>query len=390
MSRRGIFLHTIALLIGGSQLHAQEIAYDGAGHILVVGTTWDTTKQVVGQVLSTSGMALSPSRVYTSGTRKYGPRVRFGGGRFLVVYTNEYSSSDHDIEGMFVRTDGTVESEFHIDFSSQEDWSAGGITYVAELNQFHVTYRRLTTSSNVPYDLRGIYVTASGAKQGASTLAAGLPTDYNMSSNSVASGPGNIVVMFRDGQAVQRGHIMPGQTSFQSRVTVANGFADFLSDALVTYHPGLNRFATTWKMIDEIYVQTLPANCTSSSCSGLSPVQVALSPALAGSLEIRSHAIAPAGQNFVLAGGARWSNRTGVSTVSIGSDAWPHTRHTSQWDTMCSNPLIPDAVEDAASLGSTALYVFRPFCPGPKIQALELSTWSGRVGTPFAITGAGD
>ena len=89
------------------------IAYDGGDRLLVVwlGRTSEGD-QLVGQIFSAStGAPLSPSRIYASKPTGR-PRAAFGGGRFLVTYTSVWSSSDHDIAALFVKTDGTKDGAF--------------------------------------------------------------------------------------------------------------------------------------------------------------------------------------------------------------------------------------------------------------------------------------
>src|SRR5436309_1690690 len=95
-------------------LEAAELAYDGAGRVLTITAAGPLPRQIVGQILTTNGTPLSPATTYTSTPNGKGMACsRYGGGRFLVAYDNQYGPNDMDIEGFFIRPDGTVESQFH-------------------------------------------------------------------------------------------------------------------------------------------------------------------------------------------------------------------------------------------------------------------------------------
>jgi len=391
----------VSLTVCAGTARATEIAYDGTGNMLVVGRSGG---QIVGQILSKTGAPISPRRTYTSSpNRKFGTFVRYGGGRYLVAYTNVYQdASDFDIEGLVIRTDGTLETAFHIDFSSLRD-TTSGLVYVAERSQFYVLYTRdFPTPSTAPTELRGVYVSTSGSTSGRSILTTG-HLDSTMGSNALAYGPGNILVVFRDTNTVWRGHFAPGETAFRERIWVANVPLDFSHvfrsfDMRAAYHADLSRFAVTYSehiyrdstrtdTNSTIYAQTIPVGCLTSNCAGTSTVKAVLSTSEAGTRIISGHALAPAGNNFVVTAGTLWSDRTGVLSAAFDGTAFAHTKHLGPWASTCSTQ-GSYGVEDAASLGSEAVYLMRPPCSSsPAFEGLTLNTWSGRTATPFAVTG---
>jgi len=385
--RMSLCVAFVALVANAQGLYAGEVAYDGSGRLLTVS---DAGAQIRGQILNVDGTPVTGIIEYTTGpSRKALAHVRYGGGRYLIAYTNVYSAGDTDVEGILIRPDGTVDKNFHIDFTGFHD-DPNGIVYVAERNEFYVVYVRLFSS---PYnnELRGVYVTPSGVVGTTSRLA--LDVRYGApGSTSLAAGPGNIMVLFLDNAGnVRRGHVVPGQNAFQESVFVANapGILGVGNGRSTAYNAALSRFILTYadtgySSTASIFAQTLPLSCFTSNCAGLSPQNLALSTTEAGSSGLAGHTVAAAGNNFVIAAGTRWPDRSGVISASVGASGWAHTKHLGPWATPCTEN--SHFIVEAASLGTNALFVMAPPCyPTHTRHGLTLNTWSGRTSMPFAI-----
>jgi hypothetical protein len=379
------------VLTVGDAVWARELAY-GSDRVFAIGDgragSTEDDGNIYGQMLSRTGVPLTPVTVYATTTvPKRSPSsacVRYGGGKFLVVYGNEYSPTDADIEGVLVLPDGSVQSRFHIDFSTAND-QPDGLVYVAERDQFFVVYMRDAATA----EIRGAYVSQSGSVSGRGTVIAG-QSGLLMGSNSIAYGPGNIVLTYFGAdfpRTVYRGHIVPGQTSIREQIFVASGPAR----PHAAYNSALSRFAVTYDNDLQfgganaaVFVQTIPVGCFTANCAGTSAVTTVLSPMEAGSIGIAGHGVAAAGNNFVIAAGTRWSDRTGVISASVDGTGFAHTKHLGSWSTTCSTRA--PSILDAVSLGADALFNMWGCSNGSKMtQGLTLNTWSGRTTLPFTI-----
>jgi len=354
-----------------------DVATDGNGNVLVL---WEGSdgQQIVGQVFSAStGAPVSTSRIYTTGsTRKHNPRVAFGSGKYLVTYVNDYTACppgrqtlcDMDIEGMFVRTDGTLESSFHIDFSGNED-DLPRVVALSDRNQFYVTFAR-RTAVFAPGDGLGTYVNPDGTKVMGSKLLTGNWV------HDLAYAPGNIMMAWYGASTSSRGHMAPGATALQSQILIGTGIYPSLA-----FSPTLGRFGlAVWHQSGsnsfEVRTQTLPSGCFTANCSGLTPLQVGLTNTQIGASVIISPEVSAAGNHFQFVVANESPGYKGLASGAFGASGFVHTIHGGTIpDAGCGSAARPFG---GASLGSQGAFAFSMPCgTGPAVKGLKLSQFSG-------------
>jgi hypothetical protein len=362
-----------------------RMASDGGDRILVAWEGSSGGSQIVGQVFSAStGAPLSPSRIYTTGTNTKGkPFVAYGGGKFLITYIATFSTSDtdgndNDVRGIFVRPDGTKDSELSVDLSFADDAVNGGLVYLPTLNQFYSAYYRNPRPNRPEWGGRGAYIDLAGAisKQG---YFAGV---YQSMFPRVAYGNNNITLIwtapnpsnaFRDN--VLRGHMRPGDAAVQASVIIGQGDRPFIA-----YNATLGKFGMGYREYwnGNIYRSlTVPDGCLGGSCGGISPLQPALDPGRWSMSNPMDGEIVAAGSRFVL--GVPWGGQTGaVATMSLDTNGWPLIMHTNALESTCYRPIVAAG----ATVGNRALFganMSLNNCPGiPKLKGVYFADQSGR------------
>jgi hypothetical protein len=355
-----------------------KMAFDGGDRILIVWEASTAQPQIVGQVFSASaGTPLSPSRVYTSGSKgKFQPYVAYGGGKFLVTYILAYGTGpvpDDDVMGLFIRTDGTLENAFTIDGSLQDDNLNGGLVYLPSRSEFYATYYRTQQSGQPDGGGRGNYVALSGSSWGHGYVAGSLDGFLPR----VAHGANNIMLAWSKDTNVYRGHMTPGQTSVQQKILLGPGHGPSLA-----YNPTLHKFGLTYREASgKLRTQTVPDSCMSGTCAGLSPLQLALDPAQWGLSNSSDGEIVAVLSRFVVA--MPWGQQNGnLATMSLDTDAWPRVLYTNGMVSSCDRPTLQPGI----TVGSRGLFGASNFCPNtPKLKGYYFEDQAFHAGE-FAIS----
>jgi len=91
---------------------APAVASDGTNYLVVYQEIYNAQSDIVGSLVNVSGQpAVSFVSIDTNPNfDEYQPRVAWGGARYLVAYTEIYSSYDHNILGARITSAGQVQS----------------------------------------------------------------------------------------------------------------------------------------------------------------------------------------------------------------------------------------------------------------------------------------
>jgi hypothetical protein len=121
---------------------ATAVASDRVFNVWLANTS--TGLQVVGQMFNLSGTALGAAQVYTNTAhQKFQPTVAYNGaGKFLVAYTDAYSSTDDDVLGFITDVNGNLLTSMNIDFSTSVEQMPQATYISTGINKFLVTYER--------------------------------------------------------------------------------------------------------------------------------------------------------------------------------------------------------------------------------------------------------
>ncbi|HXU80195.1 MAG TPA: hypothetical protein VN914_02285 [Polyangia bacterium] len=290
---------------------------ENGGRVLAV---WEATDasgvpQLAGQLFTTGGTPLSPSRLLTSFSRgSKSPVVTAypNPSGFFVMYDNVYSTADMDIRGMFVSIDGVVTRDFSIDFASAYDESMDAVYTESATKQVYVLYRRASLG------LRAAYVDANGWVTGASAPVP--PTDPGASSFAwarVAFSPGVLTLAWvRDtvpNRIIHVATVNVGATSL-ARPSIVAGTQVGNGTFRLTYNRSVGRFALGYPGIsDGITARTWAYDCTAASC--LTPMSTVLTPGntIGDDWSFQLQAVR---DGFLAVGTANGSNRIRVTRVS--------------------------------------------------------------------------
>jgi hypothetical protein len=302
-------------------------AWDG-GHFLAVWEALDASgvRQLAGQLFDFTGLALTPSRLLTRGTRGSSTPVvtlRPGAPGFFVMYSNQYSSSDQDIRGMFLRSDATVERDFSIDFSSASDWATAATVTSPVSNQIYVVYMR----GGWPVgQLRAAYIETDGSVTGMSAPVP--PNDPGagpawLPSPKVVLGANNSMALawaLNPSGDVRLAYVTVGATSISApsnAIAVTDG-----ADISLAYNPGVSRFLVAYSggNPNGIVARTFASGCPSPGC--MSSGKTVLN-RLTDSPHWWNFAARPVGSSFVVAGIVIDSDR--LETVQVSAGGSPGT-----------------------------------------------------------------
>jgi len=127
---------------------APAVASDGTNYLVAYQEVFSTDRDIVGSLVTVAGTPTAtfiPIDTFT-GTDDYQPRVAWGGTRYLVAYTETYSSTDHDILGARITPAGKVQSRaFAIDTTPNDDFSPA---VVFGATSYLVPYQEMVGSSD--------------------------------------------------------------------------------------------------------------------------------------------------------------------------------------------------------------------------------------------------
>jgi hypothetical protein len=358
-----LFISPGGLADGGDRYLAVWESFDGSGNV-----------QITGQIFSRStGLPLSPSRVYTSGSKeKYNLHTVFGGGKFLVTYTLQYAFGDEDAQGLFVRTDGTLESSFAI-ASSVSVEATDAVVWVPEQSLFFGTLSFSDHVNGTGQSLKGFYLSSTGA------LSMGTLLAHTMALSDIAYGDGRIALIWRTfgasaaADTLNRGYIVPGEMTIRSPLFMANS-----ATGSVTFHPTRHKFGLVINDGTKLVANTWPATCTTASCAGpLRQIGSASSfgiTSLGGVTEIL-----PAGDRFLVMAKMIGFGTQGIATFSLDDTGFPLMTHVPALTPDCSPVQNSSDFRGGFSTGPSAVVLWDPGCAnGPHAYAATFDLFGNR------------
>jgi hypothetical protein len=234
-------------------------------------------EEIVGEAFSQSGVPfgtppdVGQSRIYTAGDRlKSSPAVsnHTDLGWYLVVWQQDWTTTDSDIKGRVVTDDGRpVTEEFWIN-SDLDNEKAPTVTFIRDAGKWLVTYRRTHGSTTA---ITGSLVDTAGnifdshGNPGLfeDLVASGVSTSATKHTTSFSSVTGGVLLTWNDNKfAFSDFESFPiGPTSTISGATgIVGAFNEVQSQFAVAWREGSGTGT-------KVRTRTLPPGCTTTSCA---------------------------------------------------------------------------------------------------------------------------
>lgn len=359
-----------------------------------------TATLVVGQVFDTVRQPLGPSQIWANNAHpKMGVRAGYDPltKRFLVIWEDAYSDTDHDVLGVIVDNVGTLISSPVIDFSSSFEQQPS-VTWVAgNIKKWLVTYERYSNGSD--HRVRGRYVDGAGAF--------GLTTDMTVPSSASIYGPQAQYIAATDRILLSWGNnsrlfvtgappttLVTGAVS--SLVAPALHMYDFQRSE---YNPLNGLFALAFRDVDtnqnglrKIRLKLLPFGCESFACALAEQPTTITTSATITALSVpaittlhpgfvlfagQSGAALPNGQSIKFA----QVNQTGV--VGTTNDATIPACAVPLWNNMANAVLAA-----TSTLGTTrSNLIYDSYCPAPGASKVMGQTMNNiAIRTDFRVS----